>query len=40
MGNNLIMPAARDMLNALIERYLMHPVGNAKSSGFCFNGLK
>lgn len=39
MGKYLIMPAARDMINALAKGYLMHPIGNDKSSGFCFNGL-
>lgn len=39
MEKNLIMPAAREMINALAKGYLMHPMGNDKSTGFCFNGL-
>lgn len=39
MDTNLIMPAARDMINALAKGYLMHPMGNDKFSGICFNGL-
>lgn len=39
MGKNLIIPANKDRINALTKWYLMHPMGNTKSSKFFFNGL-
>lgn len=39
MGKNLITPAARETIYALTKWYLMCPMGNAESAGFCFNCL-